>query len=153
MQIIRTLLILLACTSLLIPTAALAECVCCAQGGCGEQQSCCENQRGDSSCCEKSQKLPSDVTVRRLCCFSAPASESSPVGDTGCDCCFETSPVVPARTSSTQEVDLELAGLHALSVLDVFPDTGAARPFELPANDVLGSSPLRIHALFGVWLN
>ncbi len=161
MILIKKTLALLTCLGMLLPGAAQATCLCCAQGGCaGTDQSCsaevCPSTKATStnSCCGKSNNCCSEAKTAS-CCEDVITACSSPAGKCGpaCTCCPESPPVVPARCCVPLELQEQLSGLAW---------TPGAAPAELDGHQITqlvasgsltSNSNLRLHALLGVWLN
>lgn len=150
---LKQLVCLLTCVGLMLPTMALAQCACCAQGcpakaaqasadGCCQGQSCSKVDRccqakccSDGGCCEES-----DSTIGPECSAT-------------CRCCDGEQPVEPAKSTPSQQNELQLDLLAVSAVATALTVDQTSAGDSLADDTRLVHSPVRLHALLGVWLN
>lgn len=163
--ITKTLVIVLTSVGLILPGQLASGCACKSDGSCcsppaAGKSTCCSKTTQGSSCCARRAACDSKETVaaQRTCCqnhskHSATAVDASTLSFTHCQCRASQAPVLPYSENApfSANSDLQLVAIFgpsatlpiASSNLELLPSFGT------PPNH----PPLRIHALFGVWLN
>lgn len=144
LYLLRTLMVVLTCVALLVPTAALAACQCSAGESCSHAQQC------SSHCSDCSAE---GAVLRSGCCSSSSTSTAGCSScDEGCSCCHTLPPLGVPRSSSSTESELQLFAATLIGDL-AESDNEHRHLYETFSGSPPDSSSLRLHALVSVWLN
>ena len=152
---LKQLVCLLTCLSLLLPTVALTPCECCARGCPAKSdqsgaESCCKGQ----SCCRAESCCKAKCCSQQACCEQVEHEDIvGPECSATCQCCDDEPPVEPARSSSSEQLERTLDLLAISADTNIAPADQGLAGVGLPDGARSLLTPLRLHALLGVWLN
>ena len=156
---LRRLIALLTCVGMVLPTAALAQCECCANG-CPAKvaQPATQDCSQTSDCCQATSCCKTASCCKSKCCSQAESCETVagtilPECHTACQCCDGEPPVTPARSTSTEKVETQLDLLATVAQASFVPSAPDVSNLAVPGGTESLHSPVRLHALLGVWLN
>jgi hypothetical protein len=150
---LKKLVCLLTCVSLMLPTVALTQCECCAKGCPAKSsqtaaESCCKG----NSCCQADHCCQAKCCSKQACCEQADRP-AGPECSATCQCCDGQPPVEPAKITSPQPSELQLDLLATSAAATVSPADQNSATVGLSDGSRPILTPLRLHALLGVWLN
>lgn len=143
----KRLTALLTCVSLLLPTAVLAQCECCAEG-CPAKSV----ESAEKTCCQTNSCCKAKHHSHHTSCDKEPCTAGSE-WNTSCQCCDGQTPVETPRNAPTEQTEQQFDLLATSPAVATLPSHQELSKLGLPEGEPSDSSPLRLHAMLSVWLN